>query len=86
VKEATVLNAVTATLEPPPATAASLASRDEFGPITRGPGLFTAGAVRITADERDELGRRLHLFVPDGDLLGPVRGTRRLPHRPQPDP
>jgi hypothetical protein len=70
-----MLTAVTATLEPgdavPPLPAHdwSLADRDEFGPITGRPGLFTTGAVPVALADRDELGRRLATFAPDGDLL-----------------
>jgi hypothetical protein len=69
VKENTVFNTVTASLDQPSATRPSLAACDEFGPITCGPGLFTADVVPVIVDERDELGRRLDRFVPDGDLL-----------------
>jgi hypothetical protein len=31
--------------------------------------LFTAGAVPIALVEREELGRRLATFAPDGDLV-----------------
>jgi hypothetical protein len=64
-----VLNPATATLDQAPTAPPSLADRDEFGPIARPPGLFTASAVPVLADERDELGHLLHRFVPDGDLL-----------------
>ena len=47
----------------------SLADRDEFGPITGPPGLFTAGAFPLALTQHDELGRRLAAFAPDGDLL-----------------
>jgi hypothetical protein len=64
-----MLNPVTATLDPPSGALPSLAARDEFGPIARCPGMFTATAAPVTADARDELGRPLDRFVPDGDLL-----------------
>jgi hypothetical protein len=69
VKENTVLNTVTATVDQPPVTPTSLAACDEFGPITCGPGLFSHGVVPLILDERDDLGRRLDRFVPDSDLL-----------------
>ena len=47
----------------------SLADRDEYGPITGRPGgLFTA-TVPLALESRDELGRRIAAWVPDGDLL-----------------
>ena len=70
-----MLTAVTATVEPAAAVPArsagewSLADRDEFGPITGPPGLFTAGAFPLALSDHDELGRRLAAFAPDGDLL-----------------
>ena len=72
-----MLTAVTATVEPaaavPPRSLGewSLADRDEFGPITGPPGLFTASpsAFTLALTDRDELGRRLAAFAPDGDLL-----------------
>ena len=70
-----MLTSVTATVEPgaavPPGSARdwSLVDRDEFGPIIGRPGLFTAGAVPVALADRDELGRRLATFAPDGDLL-----------------
>jgi hypothetical protein len=48
----------------------SLADRDEYGPITGRPGgLFTAPAAALALELRDELGRRIAAWVPDGDLL-----------------
>jgi hypothetical protein len=50
-------------------TPRSLVDRDEYGPITGRPGgLFTATAVALALDARDELGR-IATWVPDGDLL-----------------
>jgi hypothetical protein len=63
-----MLNTVTATLDQQAVVKESLAARDEFGPITHS-GLFSIAVVPVTADERDELGRSLGRFVPDGDLL-----------------
>jgi hypothetical protein len=74
-----MLASVTAILEPAgslPATAGhhptacrSFTDRDEYGPITGRPGgLFTATAVPLALDPRDELGR-IATWVPDGDLL-----------------
>jgi hypothetical protein len=53
--------------DPPPAW--SVVERDEYGPLTGRTGLFTAGALPIALIERDELGRRLATFAPDGDLV-----------------
>ena len=69
-----MLTAVTATVEPAAVPRASscewsLADRDEFGPITGPPGLFTASALPHALTQHDELGRRLAAFAPDGDLL-----------------
>jgi hypothetical protein len=70
-----MLTAVTATIEPadavPPSSACnwSLVDRDEFGPITGPPGLFTARWIPVALAERDQQGRRLATFAPDGDLL-----------------
>ena len=51
-------------------TARSLVDRDEYGPITGRPGgLFTATAVPLALEPRDELGRRIAAWVPAGDLL-----------------
>lgn len=48
----------------------SLVDRDEFGPITGRPGgLFTAPSVPLALEPRDELGRRIAAWVPDGDLV-----------------
>jgi hypothetical protein len=52
-----------------PLRAWSVVERDEYGPLTGRTGLFTAGAVPIALIERDELGRRLATFAPDGDLV-----------------
>jgi hypothetical protein len=68
VKENNVLNTVTASLDQSPITPTSLAARDEFGPITRSPGLFTASVVPVTVDEHDEFGP-ITRFVSDDDLL-----------------
>jgi hypothetical protein len=47
----------------------SLADRDEYGPITGRPGgLFTA-TVALALESRDEVGRRIAGWVPNGDLL-----------------
>ena len=62
-----MLNTVTATHDRAPI--ASLAERDEFGPITGPTGLFTAPIEVASLAEVDELGRRLHRWVPDSDLL-----------------
>jgi hypothetical protein len=64
-----MLDTVTATLDRAPTTAASLAERDEFGQITGPPGLFASQVVPMALGERDELGRPLHAWTPDGDLL-----------------
>jgi len=70
-----MLTAVTATVEPGAAVPLhsacqwSLADRDEFGPITGPPGLFTASPLALALTAHDELGRRLAAFTPDGDLL-----------------
>lgn len=51
-------------------TARSLVDRDEYGPIAGRPGgLFTATAVPLALEPRDELGRRIAAWVPAGDLL-----------------
>jgi hypothetical protein len=63
-----MLNTVTATLDQSAVVQESLAARDEFGPITHSD-LFSMAVVPVTAEERDELGRSLGRFVPDGDLL-----------------
>ena len=62
-----MLNTVTATHDRAPI--ASLAERDEFGAITGPTGLFTAPIVVASLAEVDELGRLVHRWVPDGDLL-----------------
>jgi hypothetical protein len=62
-----MLNTVTATRDPAPI--ASLAERDEFGPITGPTGLFTAPIEVASLAEVDELGRLLHGWAPDSDLL-----------------
>ena len=70
-----MLTAVTATVDPaaavplPASCQWPLADRDEFGPITGPPGLFTASPLPRALTDRDELGRRLAAFAPDGDLL-----------------
>ena len=62
-----MLNTVTATHDRAPI--ASLAERDEFGPITGPTGLFTAPIAVVPLAEVDELGRLLCVWAPDGDLL-----------------
>jgi hypothetical protein len=73
-----VLTTITATADPAldrhalagPLHLRSLAGRDEYGPITGRPGgLFTAPAAALTLEPCDELGRRVAMWVPDGDLL-----------------
>jgi hypothetical protein len=62
-----MLNTVTASLDPAPV--ASLAERDEFGPIIGPTGLFTAPIEVASLAEFDDLGRLLHGWAPDSDLL-----------------
>ena len=57
-------------LEPRPhAGARSLADCDEFGRINGRLGLFTATVIPVALAGRDEDGRRLDRWAPDGDLL-----------------
>jgi hypothetical protein len=62
-----MLDTVTATHDRAPV--ASPVERDEFGPITGPTGLFTAPIAVAPLDQLDELGRLLHVWAPDGDLL-----------------
>lgn len=47
----------------------SLADCDEFGRINGRLGLFTATVIPVALAGRDEQGRRLDRWAPDGDLL-----------------
>ena len=47
----------------------SLADRDEYGPITGRPGGLFTTTVPLALESRDEMGRRVAAWVPDGDLL-----------------
>jgi hypothetical protein len=64
-----MLNPVPLTRDRVPVALASLAERDEFGAITGPLGLFSSPIAPVVLDELDELGRPLHVWAPDGDLL-----------------